>query len=250
MARIAVFDSGLGSLSVIRAIQRHTRCEIIYFADQKNFPYGSKTESELGRIITETVSMLQERFSPDLIVVGSNTPTVLLEIGSERVIGVSPPIRDAARLSRTKNIAVLATGALTKSAALTDYIRAQKLPAGVRVHRINCSNLVGLVESGAFVSDRGRTERQVTRTVGKALGQKGIDVATLSSTHLPFLREFFERRFPEIRFVDPAERVARGIAQRIRPAKRNSLRILSTDGTGTFQRSLGRMGIKNRVTFL
>jgi len=250
LARIVVFDSGLGSLSVIRAIQRHTRCDIVYFADQKNFPYGSKTASELGRIITETVSMLQERFSPDLIVVGSNTPTILLEIGSARVIGVRPPIRDAARLSRTKNIAILATKAMTKSAALTDYIRAQNLPSGVSVHRINCSSLVRLVESGAFMSDRGRTERQVAGTLGRSFRQKGIDVATLSSTHLPFLGEFFERCFPEIRFVDPAERIAREIAQRIRPAERNSLKILSTDGTGTFQRNLSRMGIRNRVTFV
>ncbi|MCH8834298.1 MAG: glutamate racemase, partial [Thaumarchaeota archaeon] len=44
MAKIAIFDSGFGSLSIIRAIQKTTKSEIIYFADQKNFPYGKKTK--------------------------------------------------------------------------------------------------------------------------------------------------------------------------------------------------------------
>ena len=49
MARIAVFDSGLGSFSVIMAIKKVCKAEIIYFADQKNFPYGKKTKKQLRR---------------------------------------------------------------------------------------------------------------------------------------------------------------------------------------------------------
>ncbi|NDF27530.1 MAG: hypothetical protein EB153_08290, partial [Nitrosopumilaceae archaeon] len=53
---IAVFDSGLGSLSVIQSIQQATKSEIIYFADQKNFPYGKKTKQDLKKIIKNTIT--------------------------------------------------------------------------------------------------------------------------------------------------------------------------------------------------
>jgi len=79
MAKIVIFDSGFGSLSVIRAIQKSTKSEIIYFADQINFPYGKKTKSQLFSIVTQTIDLLKNKFNPEFIVVGSNTPTLLLE---------------------------------------------------------------------------------------------------------------------------------------------------------------------------
>jgi len=58
MARIAVFDSGLGSLSIIKSIQKVCKIEIIYFADQKNFPYGKKTRKQLEQIIKKSIELL------------------------------------------------------------------------------------------------------------------------------------------------------------------------------------------------
>ena len=51
MAKIVVFDSGMGSLSIIKPIQKKVNADIIYFADQKNFPYGTKSVLELKKII-------------------------------------------------------------------------------------------------------------------------------------------------------------------------------------------------------
>ncbi len=84
MAKIIVFDSGFGSLSIIRPIQQAVKSDIVYFADQKNFPYGKKSKSQLTKIITKTVSMLEEKFKPDLIVIGSNTPSLLVEINKKK----------------------------------------------------------------------------------------------------------------------------------------------------------------------
>ena len=61
MAKIAIFDSGLGSLSVIRPLQKTTKSEITYFADQINFPYGKKTKSQLFSIITKTIDLLKKQ---------------------------------------------------------------------------------------------------------------------------------------------------------------------------------------------
>ena len=124
MAKIAVFDSGFGSLSIIRPIQKTTRSEIIYFADQNSFPYGKKTKSQLYKIITQTIDLLKTQFNPDLIVVGSNTPTLLFEkIFSTKIIGVLPPLKEAMKITKTNNIAILTTQSAVKSKELTNYVK-------------------------------------------------------------------------------------------------------------------------------
>ena len=124
MAKIAVFDSGFGSLSIIKTIQKTTKSEIIYFADQKNFPYGEKTKSELYTIIDQTINLLKNKFNPDLIIVGSSTPTLLLDkLFRANIIGVLPPLKEAAKISKTKNIAILATNSVKKRKELSHYIK-------------------------------------------------------------------------------------------------------------------------------
>ena len=78
MAKIIVFDSGFGSLSIIKPIQKAMKSDIVYFADQRNFPYGKKSKSQLTKIITKTIRLLEEKFEPDLIVMASNTPSLCL----------------------------------------------------------------------------------------------------------------------------------------------------------------------------
>ena len=101
--KIVVFDSGLGSLSIIKAIQDKTRSEIIYLADKKNFPYGKKTKAQLYKIITDTIEKMSEKFEPDVIVLASNTPSLLLrEKLPKNVIMVLPPLY---KIKKPSNVA-------------------------------------------------------------------------------------------------------------------------------------------------
>jgi glutamate racemase len=154
MARIVVFDSGFGSLSVIRPIQKAIKSDLIYYADQKNFPYGKKSKSQLTKIITNRIKFLEEKFNPDLIVVGSNTPSLLVEINKKNVIKVLPPIKMATKVSVTGNIAILATLAAVKSKKLSDFIKKNRLPKRINVKKINASRLVQLVESAKFIDNQ------------------------------------------------------------------------------------------------
>ena len=95
-----MFDSGYGSLSIIKPIQQAVKSDIVYFADQKNFPYGKKSKLELTKIITKTVNMLEEKFKPDLIVIGSNTPSLLVEINKKKIVKVLPPIKRQPKFPR------------------------------------------------------------------------------------------------------------------------------------------------------
>ena len=77
LVKIVVFDSGLGSLSIIKEIQKIVKTDIVYFADQKNYPYGTKSQAQLAIIIKKTINLLKEKFVPDIIVVASNTTSLI-----------------------------------------------------------------------------------------------------------------------------------------------------------------------------
>ena len=102
---IVVFDSGIGSISVIREIKRELPNEnLIYFADKANFPYGKKSQNDLFKIVQNTIKYL-ERFRPKLIIIASNTPSIQIidEIRSLTTIplmGVKPPIQKAIKITK------------------------------------------------------------------------------------------------------------------------------------------------------
>lgn len=252
MARVAVFDSGLGSLSIIKAIQRICKMEIIYFADQANFPYGKKSKKQLEKIMKKSIELLEKKFNPELIVIGSNTPTIMLDLTNEKIIGVNPPLKEAANKSSTKNIAMLATETVVKNKNLREYIKKMKLPKKIIVHKINASNLVELVESGKFIEDKNYCKKIIKNSLQNILLKRNIDVVTLSSTHLPFLRHYLESEFPNIQFIDPADSIAKKILLKTKKQqlKKNSLKIFSSDKTSIFQRNLENLGIKNKIKFL
>ena len=252
MARIVVFDSGLGSLSIIKSIQKICKAEIIYFADQKNFPYGNKSKKQLEQIIKRSIELLEKKFSPELIVIGSNTPTIMLDITNERIIGVNPPIKEAAKKSKTKNIAILATETVVKSKKLSEYIKNCKLSREIKIHKINASNLIQIVKTGKFNENKKYCKKIIKNSLNDIFLKNNIDIVTLSSTHLPFLTSILKLEFPNIQFIDPADNIARKISKKIktRQSNRNSLRIFSSDQTKNFQSNLSKLGIKNKIKFL
>ena len=242
--KIVVFDSGLGSLSIIKAIQKKTKSDIIYLADRKNFPYGTKTKSQLYKIITDTIEKISERFDPDVIILASNTPSLLFrEKLPKNVITVLPPLE---KIQKASNVAILTTEIVAKSKELDNYI--EQFNNLKEVLKINCSELVELVESGKFLTH----ERDCVKTILKVLKdefkENKIKIATLSSTHLPFLLPFLKKYFRGVEFLDPAEDVAIKISKLEKSkSTRNSLSIYTTESPKALQRNLKSMGISNKV---
>ena len=252
MAKIVVFDSGFGSLSIIRPIQQAVKSDIVYFADQKNFPYGKKSKSQLTKIITKTVSMLEEKFRPDLIVIGSNTPSLLVEINKKKIVKVLPPIKKASKISRTGNVAILATRTVVRSKKLSEYVRKNRLPKHVNIKRIDATKLVRLVEEGKFLDDQKLCEKTIKKVLSKSFSKLGIDVAILSSTHLPFLLPFLKKQFPKITFVDPAKEVSQKVRKIVgkNSSKKNTIKIFTSSNPKKFQKYLWQIGIKKNVSLL
>lgn len=206
---VAVFDAGIGSYAAVAAIQRaFPRQDILYFADRASFPYGSKSRSELLRILRQTLLYL-DTFDPTAVLIASNAPsiTVLDELAgmiAPPVIGVRPPIASAIEAANSKDVAVMGVQSMIQSPELRAYADKEAGNERHRVHLINASPLVDLVESGTFLFDAEATQQAVT-TFMRGLDDQfpNIGAATLSSTHLPWLLPYLEKARPGRPFLDP-----------------------------------------------
>ena len=251
--KIVVFDSGFGSLSVINEIQKKVKSDIVYFADQKNFPYGKKSKKQLLEIINQTLDKISKKFNPDLIVLASNTPSLLLRDKLPKgIIDVLPPLENISKSKQSHNIAILATESVVKSSELDDYIKETIKSRKHSIVKINSSGLVNLVETGKFIDKSEYCSTMIQKILKKKFQQHKIDVATLSSTHLPFLLPFLKDAFPNVRFLDPAVIVAQKISRRniVTKSPKNKLQIFTTGDAQNFQSKLKKIGVRNKVTSL
>jgi glutamate racemase len=247
MAKIIVFDSGLGSLSIIKSIRKKINADVIYFADQSSYPYGTKTVSQLDRIIKKTILKLQEKFKPDIIIIGSNTPSLLLDIEKKnKIIGVFPPLKEAKLKTKTGHIGILATRSVVKSKALNNYIRKNISPK-IQVTKINASILVDLVESGKFIYEKQKSKKIIKKLIEPHI--QNVDVITLSSTHLPFLLPILKELFPNVIFLDPADSVALHISKILKnkQSQKNKFRIYASGNIKTLHKKLEKIGIKDKI---
>ena len=252
LAKIAVFDSGLGSLSIIREIQKIMKADIIYFADQKNYPYGTKSQAQIGSIIKKTISMLEEKFMPDIIVVASNTPSLMLNLQTKKIIDVKPPLKLAQKKSKSKKIGILATKSSVNSKGLRNYIKENNIPKSYKIFKINGSNLVDLVESGKFLNSKNYCKKIIKESLEDYIIKQKIDTITLSSTHLLFLKILLKKEFPQIQFIDPSNLIAKKIFLKIKnkQSKRNSLKIFTSGNITDFKNKLNKIGINNKINYL
>jgi glutamate racemase len=254
---LAVFDSGIGSLSIIRELRREIPYEdLLYFADRVHFPYGTKSHSELREIIVNTINYLK-RYKPKLVVVASNTPSVQVldevrrTITDISIIGVRPPLKEAARLTKKKHIGIMATEGMLRSREFENQIR-REVPQHIFVTKFNASPIIELIEHGMHLENERRTFNVISRVLGDNMDEK-IDVITLSSTHLPFVKRYLNSLLPTVRFIDPAQIVAKDVRKFLafyRMAKksgRSNLRILVSDGKREFEKSARALGLREPI---
>src|SRR5919202_2374190 len=253
---VCVFDSGLGSLSIIRELRREIPQEnLLYFADRSHFPYGTKQYGELRSIITNTINYLA-RYKPKLIIIASTTPSlqILDEIKKNTgvsLIGVKPPLKEACRMTKKKHIAIMATQASISSKALEQQIR-REVPQDIMVTRIDASPVIELVENVTYITNERRTFDVISNIIGDELDEK-IDVVTLSSTHLPFVKGYLASLVPKMKFVDPARIVSRDVKKfllsnrKLRSSGFGKLEVYVSSEKRQFEHIVRAMGVKEHV---
>lgn len=191
---VGVFDSGVGGLSILRAIRQQLPHEsLIYAADTAYLPYGARTQEEIRQRLQRITKYLLQR-QIKALVVACNTATVAAisdlrtQFPDLVLVAVEPAIKPACQLTQTGIVAVLSTEYTTESARLKHLI--VEYANGKHVIRQGCPGWVEFIESGNL--DPAAAEACVRPQIEKLLAA-GADVLVLGCTHYPFLEPAIHR---------------------------------------------------------
>ncbi len=220
MTTIAVFDSGVGGLSVLRALRTELpQGRFVYLADSGCAPYGERGEAWVDQRCQDITAWLLRHHTLDALVVACNTATAAA-IDRLRVlhpalpiVGVEPGLKPASALTRSGHIGVMATRGTLGSqrfASLIGKVSAESTTP-VLWHLRACDGLADAIER----NQRGRIAAlcaehgQALLAEAEAQGA-GLDVVVLGCTHYPFVRDTIAQVFgPAVALVDTAAAVAR-----------------------------------------
>ena len=190
---IGVFDSGLGGLTVVRAIREHLPQEnIVYLGDTARVPYGTRSAQTVIRYARSCARALAAH-DPKLLVVACNTvsavalDTLRVELDVPVLGVISPGARAGASASKTGRIAVIATAGTVASGA---YARASAaIDSRVELRSLAAPLLVPLAEEGWLEGD---VPEQVIERYLSPLAGSGVDALILGCTHYPLFRTLIE----------------------------------------------------------
>ncbi|WP_418320488.1 glutamate racemase [Piscinibacter sakaiensis] len=221
---IGIFDSGLGGLSVLRAIrQALPGLATSYLADSAHAPYGERSDNHVRERTLRIAQVLVDD-GARLLVVACNTATAAA-VGSLRerwpelaIVGVEPGIKPALRESTSGRIGVMATEGTLRSERFQSLMQRELAAAErllerpIRVHLQPCPGLAAAIET-ADLQDGGL--RSLVDRFCEPLRRAEVDTVVLGCTHYPFVAPLIQAALgPQVRLVDTADAVARQAAVR------------------------------------
>ncbi len=242
-APLGIFDSGVGGLTVVRAVQRLLPAEdIVYLGDTARVPYGSKSPETIRQFAAEDVRFLLSH-GVKAIVIACNTATAhalpaLRESFNLPIIGVIQPGVEATLADpETERIGIIATRGTIRSHAYQHALAQRR--TGLIIHARSAPLLVPLIEEDWL--EHPATEAALHTYLDPMVG-KGIDALLLACTHYPLLVPTLEAFLPgEVRLVDSATTCAEHLARLLderslaRESGEGELRIHLTDLSEEFE---------------
>ncbi|UJF31648.1 glutamate racemase [Paenibacillus hexagrammi] len=208
---IAILDSGVGGLTVVKEVMRQLPQEkIIYFGDTARSPYGPRSADEVRAFTSQIVDYLIQ-FNPKMIVIACNTATAVAieDIRAKvtiPVLGViSPGARAAIKSTRNGVVGVIGTDGTIRSHAYDQALTS--ISPGIQVFSEACPLLAPFVEKGLF--DAEEVDAIVEKSLRSLVG-KPMDCLILGCTHYPFLSHAISRVMgPEVTLISSADETAR-----------------------------------------
>jgi glutamate racemase len=206
---IGVFDSGVGGLSILRALRAELpREDFVYFSDAGHAPYGERGDDFVSaRSLAIAIDLLEQHRIKGLVVACNTATAAAVHLlrashASLPVVGVEPAVKPAAALSRTGKVAVLATRGTLESAKFQALL--SSLQDQARFVLVPCDGLAAAIENDETTDVRELCMRY-TRGLDGA-----VDTLVLGCTHYPFASDVFRELLgPDIRLVETGEPVAR-----------------------------------------
>ena len=187
-APIGVFDSGVGGLTVARAIRDSLPHEsIVYIGDTAHSPYGTKTIAEVREYALDVLDTLVEQGVKMLVIACNTASAAMLRDARERydipvVEVIQPAVRAAVAATRNNRVGVIGTTATISSRAYNDAFAAAP---HIELVTAACPRFVEFVEAGHTSGDE---VLDVARTYLQPMIDAGVDTLVLGCTHYPFLR--------------------------------------------------------------
>lgn len=210
---VGVFDSGVGGLTVLRAIHQLMPDEpLLYLADQAHVPYGSRSLEQVRQFSEVITRFLLDRGSR-LVVVACNTASAAALKYLRRsfpgvpFVGMEPAVKPAAEHTQSGVVGVLATSATFQGELYASVV--ERFGSGVRLLQHTCPGLVTQIEKGEL---KARETYTILEDALKPMLAQGIDTVVLGCTHYPFVIPLIEKiTGPGVRVIDPAPAVARQV---------------------------------------
>jgi len=220
---VGIFDSGVGGLSVLRAVREFMpEQDILYLADQAHVPYGPRPLLQVREFAEGITRFLLDR-GAGLIVVACNAASAASlhylrnTFPGVPFVGMEPAVKPAAEQTRSGVVGVLATPATFQGALYASVL--ERFARDVTVLQDTCPGLVAEVESGNLEGD---AVREILTNALSPMLQAGIDTVVLGCTHYPFVIPLIQEiAGPGVRVIDPAPAIAR-----------QTRRLLSQNGWG------------------
>ena len=239
---IGVFDSGLGGLTVLKALASVVPdADYLYFGDTARLPYGSKSAETVTHYALDAAKLLEKQ-GAEMLVVACNTATALSLDAITKglkipVVGViEPGAQAAAQASKKKKVVVIGTEATVASHAYQKALRS----LGIDAHEKACSLFVPLVEEGW--SEHRVTDQVARIYLDEAFGGefRDADVLVLGCTHYPLIKPVLQRLEPSVTIVDSAESTAQAVAAKLgssgQSGAKPGMRFMATDSVDKFRR--------------
>ncbi len=211
---IGIFDSGLGGLSVLRAVRSLLpNHDLLYLADSAYCPYGTRPQAEVQARSLACGRWLVERGAA-VVVIACNTATsaaadLLRANLPVPVVGMEPGLKPAITATRSGQVAVLATNGTLRGERFARLM--ERFAGGAQVVTVACPDLVDYVEAGDLTDPQARAavERYLT-----PLRAQGVDTIVLGCTHFPFLLPLIaDIAGPETVIIDTGYAVAAQVAR-------------------------------------
>jgi glutamate racemase len=209
-APVGVFDSGIGGLTVVRALRRRLPLEdVVYFGDPARFPYGTKSAETITRFAVEDADFLVSRGVKLVIVACHSASSAAMPELTRRlrvpVLGViEPGARAAVRATKTNRVAVIGTTATISSGAYEKAIH--RLRPSIEIIAKPTPLLVPLAEEGWLDNE---VAEATARRYLDGLAEEGVDTLLLGCTHFPLLAPVISRVVgPRLRLVDSSAETA------------------------------------------
>ena len=240
---IAIFDSGLGGLTVFHEVAQHLPHEaLIYLGDTARVPYGTKSKEIVTQYAFEISSFLMKKNIKALVVACNTASAYALESLKESldipVLGViEPGVKRALEVTQNHQIGVIGTEGTIRSEAYCQALKAQN--ASCQVLSQACPLFVPFVEEGWLTDPE--TEGVVKRYL-LPLIEAQVDTLILGCTHYPLLKKVIHKVMgPKVTLVDSAEEIAKTLLQIFSDKEKKSntspaYRFYVTDAPERFQR--------------